>query len=84
MKRQPPMDKEQLKKKIRELSVEFEDKKQLIDVLSRVEADLSNDVEEKEKELRQLRPLQVQKEKELSLVPDTEYLFAQKVKQRGH
>ena len=62
------MDKEQLKAKIRELSVEFEDKKQLIEVLTRVEADLNNDVTEREKELKTLRPLQVQKEKELTLV----------------
>ena len=67
MKKQP-MDKEQLKAKIRELSVEFEDKKQLIEVLTRVEADLNNDVTEREKELKTLRPLQVQKEKELTLV----------------
>ena len=60
-------DREFLKDKIRILNEECADKKQMVEVLTRVEEELKTQIGEWEKEVREIRPLCAQKETQLRL-----------------
>ncbi|XP_075260120.1 uncharacterized protein LOC142351809 [Convolutriloba macropyga] len=63
-------DREFLKDKIRILNEECADKKQMVEVLTRVEEELKTQIGEWEKEVREIRPLCAQKETQLSEAED--------------
>ena len=60
-------DREFLKDKIRILNEECADKKQMVEVLTRVEEELKAQIGDWEKEVREIRPLCAQKETQLRL-----------------